>query len=112
MRELLGSMLRALGCSPTLTASGGEALGLFDTRPFAIVLVDYVMPGLSGPETCRRMKIAKGDSPPCLVGMTGHTEPVVVEEFISAGADEVLRKPFSLAALSRLINELTSSSGA
>ena len=83
----------AAGYDTVRVSSGEAALALFDPDEFQIVLMDVLMPGIGGVETCRRMRAHGhgGDLP--IVLMTGIDEPWVIDEAIGAGADDVLIKP-------------------
>ncbi|MBF0459833.1 MAG: response regulator [Magnetococcales bacterium] len=59
-REILGSTLETFTFTPTVTASGAEALVAMDLAmaegiPYALVLLDYKMPEMDGIETARRI---------------------------------------------------------
>jgi two-component system sensor histidine kinase/response regulator len=78
----------------TVRASTGEAaLALFEPEDLHVVLLDVLMPGVGGIETCRRMRAHPMGHQLPIVLMTGLDEPWVVEDAIAAGADDVLMKP-------------------
>jgi two-component system, sensor histidine kinase and response regulator len=78
----------------TVRASTGEAaLALFEPEDLHVVLLDVLMPGVGGIETCRRMRAQPMGHQLPIVLMTGLDEPWVVEDAIAAGADDVLMKP-------------------
>jgi len=52
----LGSQLRREGYHVVMASSGEEALELLAAQPVDGILLDLVMPGLSGQETCKRIK--------------------------------------------------------
>jgi two-component system, cell cycle sensor histidine kinase and response regulator CckA len=69
----------------------------------ALLLVDVVMPGLSGPEVAARLHAARPDTK--VLYMSGFSTDVTVVHGVSAG-DPLLVKPFSLETLARKVKEL------
>jgi len=68
--------------------------------PYHVVLMDYKMPNLDGPETARQLRSNGSDG--LIVGITGMTETCDIDDFVSAGADFVLTKPVNEDALDRV----------
>ncbi|WP_419900536.1 hybrid sensor histidine kinase/response regulator [Roseomonas sp. USHLN139] len=95
-RALVADLLVPLGFSVRLAASGGEALAMAEDDHPDIFLLDIAMPGMTGWELARRLRLA------------GQTAPIIM---VSANAlelgapsegqhhDDVLPKPLALAAL-------------
>lgn len=75
VRALLARTLEGLGYSVHLAATGAEALAIADAHPDAIdvILSDVVLPGISGPETVRRILSSPG-RPPAVLFMSGYTD--------------------------------------
>ena len=89
-----------------LEALDGEtALGIAGSHQgsIALLLVDVVMPGLSGPEVATRLHAMRPDTK--ILYMSGFSTEVTVVHGVSAG-DPLLVKPFSLEALGRKVKEL------
>ena len=89
-----------------LEALDGEtALGIAGSHqgPIALLLVDVVMPGLSGPEVATRLHAIRPDTK--VLFMSGFSTEVTVVHGVSAG-DPLLVKPFSLDTLGRKVKEL------
>lgn len=75
-------------------ASGEEALALAATQEFDLVLLDRNMPGLSGDETCRRLRALPGLALLPVLMLTGSTAPGELAASLGAGASDFIRKPF------------------
>jgi diguanylate cyclase (GGDEF)-like protein len=90
--EELATHLRLDGYDVVLARSGEEALELAAAQSVDCILLDLIMPGLSGHETCRRMKdtLALCDIP--LLMLTGVEDQQAMIEGISAGADDYIPK--------------------
>lgn len=88
----LGSELRQEGYDVVLATSGEEALELLAVQPVDCILLDVIMPGLSGQDTCRRIKqrVEWRDIP--LVMLTARDDRNAMIEGINAGADDYIAK--------------------
>ena len=84
---------------------GATALGIAESHqgPIALLLVDVVMPGLSGPEVATRLHSTRPDTK--VLFMSGFSTEVTVVHGVSPG-DPLLVKPFSLETLGRKVTEI------
>lgn len=93
-RRLLKSILRAAGQYEFFeAASGAAALEILDRNSIDLVILDLVMPDMSGADICRRIKGNRRTSllPTLIITNTQSAEQEVLG--IEAGADEYLTKP-------------------
>jgi DNA-binding response OmpR family regulator len=89
--------LQADGHRVTLVESGEDALTALDGARFDLVLLDLMLPGISGFEVVERMR-RQGDRTPVLIlTARGRSEDIV--HGLTLGADDYLPKPFELAVL-------------
>jgi DNA-binding response OmpR family regulator len=95
----LGEILRGEGYDVQLAHSGAEALLLLSVQPTDCVLLDLVMPGIDGTETCRRIKAAPGLRDTPVVMLTAVEDRKAMIEALSAGADDYLSKSSDADAL-------------
>jgi len=88
----LGSQLRQEGYDVVLATSGEEALELLAAQPVDGILLDLIMPGLSGQDTCRRIKLQAewGDVP--IIMLTARDDRDAMIEGFNAGADDYVAK--------------------
>jgi two-component system NtrC family sensor kinase len=88
----VAAQLRQEGYDVIPARSGEEALELLSVQSVDCILLDLVMPGLSGQETCRRIKgsAAWRDIP--LIMHTALEEQAAMIEGINAGADDYIAK--------------------
>jgi excisionase family DNA binding protein len=78
---------------------GFEAGRLLQRLRPQLVLLDIMMPGIDGVEVCRRLKADPDSSAIRVIAMTGHFTPELEQRIRAAGAERLLKKPFSTAEL-------------
>jgi len=83
------SLLQELGYSISTANSGEEALELFTTRRFDIIVTDFKMPRMDGIELIRRIRGSQSDAR--IILLSGFVEPLGLTEQ-STGADVVILK--------------------
>ena len=88
----LASQLREENYVVILASSGEEALELLATEPVDGILLDLIMPGLSGQETCKRIKQRATWRDIPLIMVTAHDDRDAMIECINAGADDYIAK--------------------
>ena len=95
-RDALGFMLAKEGFEVILAADGEEGLAQFERHGADIVLLDLMMPGLSGTEVCRRLR--QRSSVPIIM-VTARDSEIDKVVGLELGADDYVTKPFRLAEL-------------
>ncbi|MDW7709521.1 MAG: response regulator transcription factor [Deferrisomatales bacterium] len=75
--------------------TGEEALRLLPEHPFALVVLDLMLPGIGGLEVCRRIRTLEPRLP--VLMLTALSSEADRVEGLRHGADDYLTKPFSLA---------------
>src|SRR5438093_34103 len=92
-RMMLSAVLKGLGYDVTEAEHGGEALANLQLGYFPIVISDWSMPEVDGPELCRRMRARATDrySYFLLITATGGKQRYL--EGMEAGADDFITKP-------------------
>jgi PAS domain S-box-containing protein len=88
----LSDHLRGEGYDVVQAKSGEEALELLATQAVDCILLDLMMPGLSGKETCSRIKNVPDWREIPLVMITALEEGEAMIEGINAGADDYIKK--------------------
>ena len=100
--EALGFLTEALeqsGFSVLIATSGASALNIVGRITPDIILLDAVMPGMDGFETCLKLKADPAVSPVPVVFMTGLTETEHVVRALEAGGVDYLTKPINIDEL-------------
>jgi DNA-binding response OmpR family regulator len=96
LRDAVAYSLRSEGYEVSAVADGEAALDLVEADPPDVVVLDVMLPGLSGVEVCRRLREA-GDIP--ILMLTARDAEVDRVMGLEAGADDYVTKPFSMAEL-------------
>ena len=95
----------ALGLDPELEVdlvdSGAAALARAATGGYDAIVLDAMMPGLDGYETCRRLKAAPETAAIPVVFLTAKTQRGEVDRALALGAVACLMKPFDPMTLAR-----------
>jgi len=79
-------------------ASGEEALEVLAREPCDLVILDVRLPGISGFETCARMRETYGPSLPIIM-LTAYGDPAAIRQGHEVGADDFLTKPLDTPSL-------------
>jgi two-component system, sensor histidine kinase len=105
---MLRAVLEQLGHQVAHAADGKRAYELAQACDFDVVMLDGRMPGMSGAETILALRsLAAPISRAPIIGVTG-ADAAEAQACIDAGADAVLRKPVSVAAVARALAQATS----
>jgi two-component system sensor histidine kinase/response regulator len=102
--KILSEMLRSMTFRVEVAGSGDQAIAAVgdadrSADPFAIVFLDWRMPGLDGIETARRMAAMPLAAPPRRILVTAYGREEVFHEVEKAGFDGVLIKPVTPSLL-------------
>ena len=96
LSEPLAFLLEREGYQVTVAESGTQALELFSDRATDIVLLDLMLPGLSGTEVCRQIR-TKSQVP--IIMVTAKAGEVDIVVGLELGADDYITKPYSTREL-------------
>jgi phosphoserine phosphatase RsbU/P len=93
-RRLLHKSLGLWGYEVVVCEDGSHAWEMLQgaDRP-QIAVLDWMMPGLDGPDICRRIRTEGGPQQPYLILLTGRTSMEDIVTGLKAGADDYLTKP-------------------
>ncbi|MDR1374984.1 MAG: response regulator transcription factor [Treponema sp.] len=90
--ELLRSYLELNGYTALCAKNGREGLDLFEKNPVSLVLLDLMLPDLSGEEICKKIRQVS-DVP--VIMITAKVEEENIIRGLNIGADDYVTKPFS-----------------
>lgn len=96
IREMVKNYLEKEGFEVVQAMDGPEALELVHRESPSLIVLDWMLPGLSGLEVCRRVR-EKGGIP--VIMLTAKSEELDKLLGLELGADDYITKPFSLREL-------------
>lgn len=100
IRETIREALFIEGFEVSACGDGQTALDLIQHRkdtPYALIVLDLMLPGMSGLELCRRLRAAGDQTPILVVSARDHEMDRVLG--LEVGADDYLVKPFGMREL-------------
>jgi DNA-binding response OmpR family regulator len=89
--------LQDLSCSVDIAADGISGLAAARSRPYDLVILDIMLPGLDGLEVCRQMRASRVETP--IMMLTAKAAEFDRVLGLELGADDYLTKPFSVREL-------------
>ncbi len=92
--DLLRIHLADLGCEVTSTDNGQHALSLVAGQTFQLIVLDLMLPGISGMEICRQVRLTDRSTP--IMILSAKSEEIDKVLGLETGADDYLTKPFSI----------------
>jgi len=98
-REVLAYNLEAEGFDVSRAESGDEALLLFEETQPDVVVLDWMLPGVSGIEICRRLKSKTESRSVPIIMLSARSEEVDRVRGLETGADDYVVKPYSVVEL-------------
>jgi two-component system chemotaxis response regulator CheY len=99
LRQMLRGELAAAGHQLITAANGLEAWEMLEKEHVRMLLVDWMMPGLDGPELIRRIRGAGWPGYTYIILLTAKSGREDIVEGLNVGADDYVTKPFSRAEL-------------
>ena len=106
LRSLLAASLSQKGYHALTAASGIEAIELISdtTRPLDAVLLDLNMPGATGLDVMKIIRLCRPNLP--VIVISGHLTSAVRAEFERLGQNQFIEKPYKLDELGRNLRQL------
>jgi two-component system, OmpR family, phosphate regulon response regulator PhoB len=95
----LSYSLEASGYEVRIAGSGEDAIASVSAWPPDLVLLDIMLPGISGFEVCRQIRGRKDIRQPAIIIVTAKTQETDRVACFEVGADDFVAKPFSLSEL-------------
>ncbi len=108
VREVVVSYLRAAGHDVVEAADGEAALSSQSDRRADLVVLDLMLPGISGIDVCRRLR-ATSDVP--IIMLTARTDEPDRVSGLESGADDYVSKPFSPRELTLRVDRVLRRAG-
>lgn len=96
--ELMAIHLKREGLEVEIAENGEQALQLISKKNYALFILDWMLPGISGLDLCKKIRQEKSelDSIPILL-VTARAQTTDIVLGLEMGADDYITKPFDLA---------------
>ena len=104
IRDMLSRFLTEQGYEVVMAANGEKAIELAEKEDPQAILLDILMPGIDGIETCKRLKAKEETRFIPVIMATALWERYM--EAIEVGADDFVSKPFNLKELSHRVKSI------
>jgi two-component system phosphate regulon response regulator PhoB len=98
-REVLGYNFEAEGFEATVAGTGDEALLKVDEDRPDLIVLDWMLPGVSGIEVCRRLRMKTDTRGIPIIMLSARSEEVDRVRGLETGADDYVVKPYSVIEL-------------
>lgn len=102
--ELIGSWLKTEHHTVETVDTGEDGLDRLKFYKYDIIILDWMLPGVSGVEVCRDYRSTGGTTPILMLTSKKHVDEK--SQGLDAGADDYLTKPFELKELSARVRAL------
>ncbi|MEO8374262.1 MAG: response regulator [Sphingomonas bacterium] len=102
--NVLGRRLARLGYLTVLSDNGADALDLIAAQGFDLVLLDMVMPNMSGIQVLREIRASRHTAELPVIMVTGCNDAAAAVEALTAGADDHVAKPYAFEVLAARID--------
>lgn len=98
-REVLAYNIRAEGYQVVSAEAGDEALVIVRETPPDVIVLDWMLPNVSGIEVCRQLKMGAQTARIPIIMLSARSEEVDKIRGLETGADDYITKPYSVAEL-------------
>jgi two-component system phosphate regulon response regulator PhoB len=106
LSTLLDYNLRKSGYQVSLVSEGDETLYAVEEQRPDLILLDWMLPGVSGIEVCRQIRATAAVRDTPIIMLTARGEEADRIRGLQTGADDYLTKPFSMTELTARIQAL------
>lgn len=105
-RELLEALLAKFDCDTAIAVDGKDTLDQVEKFGPDLILLDVMMPKLSGFEVCRTLKSDPKTSKIMILMVTALSELGDIERAVEAGTDDFLSKPVNSLEFQRRVSNM------
>ena len=93
--KVLAALLSPLSYQVDYAFSGPEAINILESESYDLILLDIMMPGMDGYETCVRIKSMPANSLTPVIFLTARTDMGSLNKAFTSGGVDYITKPFS-----------------
>lgn len=93
--ELISHYLKKTGWTPHVVAAGDQALAYIRNHPVDVVILDLMLPGMSGLDICQAVRANEATASVPIIMLTARADEADRIRGLELGADDYIAKPFS-----------------
>jgi DNA-binding response OmpR family regulator len=97
--DVIARRMRNRNATVVEANDGQEALEMLSTTPVDIILLDVMMPGMSGLEVVRKIRAKRSAAALPIIMVSARTDQAMVVECLQAGANDYVTKPVDFAII-------------
>jgi CheY-like chemotaxis protein len=105
-RELLEAYLAGVDCDTEMAVDGQDTLAKIKSYAPDLILLDIMMPKLSGFEVCQKLKADPATRKIMILMVTALNEAGDIERAVKAGTDDFLSKPINKVELTKRVENM------
>jgi CheY-like chemotaxis protein len=105
-RELLEAYLAGIDCETEIAVDGQDTLAKVQSFKPDLILLDVMMPKLSGFEVCQKLKADPATRKIMVLMVTALNEAGDIERAVKAGTDDFLSKPVNRVELTKRVENM------
>lgn len=110
LRMLVVDTLEDEGYEVDEAADGQEALDLYEDGKYDLLILDYMMPILSGLDVIKKIRSTEGENRVKILMLSAKSQQAEQDRVLEAGADYFMSKPFSPIKLVQLVEDILNES--
>lgn len=107
-QKIVSFYLRKENHDVIIASSGEEAVKIFESGDFSLILMDLMLPGMNGIETTRKIRemkaLAKDDRKLIIIALTANTLDNDREQCLLNGMNDYMAKPFDIQKLNDIVD--------
>ena len=103
-QQVMRLMLQRAGYSVDIVWNGYEAVAALQARNYDLILMDCLMPEMSGLEAARRIRKLK-QFQPAIIAVTAYVKAGYREQCLGSGMDDYLLKPYRYQQLLQMVRK-------
>jgi DNA-binding response OmpR family regulator len=107
IRELIELHLAGAGFAVETAADGTTAIARLREQPYALVVLDVMLPGVDGVTICRRVREGGPNATAAILMVTARTTEADKVQGLESGADDYIAKPFGIRELLARVTAVT-----
>lgn len=97
-QKVVSLMLENANCSVTIAENGHKVLEEYKKKPFDVILMDIMMPGMDGITAMKKLKEKYSNLPP-IIGLSANAMKGDKEKYLQEGLDDYITKPVNQQTL-------------